>query len=184
MKTIVTTHWVTLDGFVSGPGDSMDWIRADEDLMNYEMALVKSADTLLLGRGTYEDFAGYWPAVARDSAADPSQRSYAQRLDQMQKVVVSRSLTKPAWPESKVMRQLSTTGVGELTSGDGTIVVYGSVQVVRELARLRLIDEIHLLVHPLAVGSGTPLFDTRVELELRRSQAFASGVMMSVYGLA
>ena len=56
MKTIVTTHWVTLDGYVAGPGGSMDWIRADSDMERYELALVNESDTLLLGRGTYEDF--------------------------------------------------------------------------------------------------------------------------------
>lgn len=183
MKTLVTTHWVTLDGYVAGPGDSMDWIRADDDLRDYELALVNGADTLLLGRGTYGDFLGYWPAVARDPSAEPSQRAYAQRLDQLHKLVASRTLTEGTWPTSAVISDLTAESVAQLKAGVGSIVVYGSVTVVRELVRLRLVDEVHLLVHPLTVGSGTLLFDTRVELEPIRQQVFASGVTLMVFGL-
>ena len=75
---------------------------------------------------------------------------------------------------------LTAESVGRLKAGAGSIVVYGSVTVVRELVRLRLVDEVHLLVHPLTVGSGTLLFDTRVELEPIRQQVFASGVTLMV----
>lgn len=180
MKKLVTTHWVTLDGYVAGPGDAMDWIRADDDMMAYEQALVGGADTLLLGRGTYGDFAGYWPNVARDPSAAPGQRNYAQRLDQMHKVMASRTLTAGAWPQTEVIGELTAASIGRLKAGTGSIVVYGSVTVVRELVRLRLVDEVHLLVHPLTVGSGTLLFDTRVELEPIRQQPFASGVTLMV----
>jgi dihydrofolate reductase len=183
MKTITTTHWVTLDGYVDGLGGAMDWIRADDEMRDYEMAVVAGADTLLLGRGTYEDFLGYWPSVAADASADPGQRAYAQRLDVMHKVVVSRTLETASWPESNILRELTAESVDRLKQGTGSLVVYGSVQVVRELVRLRLIDEVHLLVHPLMVGSGTPLFDDRVELERVRVEAFASGVTLGVYRL-
>src|SRR5688500_7944664 len=103
MKKLITTHWVSLDGYVDGPSGSMDWLRVDEEMMAYEQAMVADADTLMLGRGTYGDFAGYWPGVARDDAAVPEQRRYAQRLDQMLKVMVSRSLQSAAWPETEVL---------------------------------------------------------------------------------
>lgn len=183
MKTLITTHWVTLDGYVAGPEGALDWIRADDDLMRYEMALVNGADTLLLGRGTYGDFSGYWPTVAADATAEPGQRVYAQRLDRLKKVVASRTLDVASWPESEILRDVTTDSIGKLKQGPGTIIVYGSVQVVRELARLRLADEIHLLVHPLTVGSGTPLFDTRVDLERVRVEPFVSGVTLAVYRL-
>jgi dihydrofolate reductase len=183
MKTIVTTHWVSLDGYVAGPDGSMDWIRADSDMERYELDLVGGADTLLLGRGTYEDFAAYWPLVARDGSAEAGQRRYAQRLDEMQKVAVSRTLSAPAWPQTELMGELSAESVGRLKAGDGAIVVYGSVQVVSQLVQLRLVDEIHLLVHPLTLGSGTRLFDQRVELERVRLQPFSTGVALMVYRL-
>jgi dihydrofolate reductase len=183
MKKLITTHWVSLDGYVDGPGGSMDWLRVDEEMMAYEQAMVADADTLMLGRGTYGDFAGYWPGVARNEAADPNERRYAQRLDRMRKVVVSRTLQSAAWPETDVLGELTAESVGRLKAGEGTIVVYGSVKVVRELVRLRMVDEVHLLVHPLTVGSGTLLFDMRVELELVRVQPFASGATLGVYRL-
>jgi dihydrofolate reductase len=72
-KTPISTHWINVDGYVAAPDDSMEWIVADDDTMTYENDPVASADTLLLGRITYGDFAGYWPKAAAQPHAEPYQ---------------------------------------------------------------------------------------------------------------
>ena len=181
MNTLITTHWISVDGYVAGPEGEMDWILADQDMERYEIDLVESADALLLGRGTYEDFSGYWPAVAADRTAPAGQRAYASRLDELHKIVASRSTRRTLWDDTTFFQEIRETTIAEAKQGKGRIVTYGSVGVVQELARRRLVDEFHLLCHPVALGSGTALFDERVDLALVRSETFASGVVLNVY---
>src|SRR6266496_142345 len=114
MRKIIVTMWVTLDGFIAGPNGDMDWIGEiyDEAMGKYEDDLVSAADTLILGRVTYESFAGSWPYVPDKPNADPGE----------------------------------------------DMVIYGSASIVQALTNLGLIDEYQLLVHPVVLGGGKPLF--------------------------
>jgi Dihydrofolate reductase len=70
MRKIIATMWTSLDGFVAGPDDEMDWVRLDEQMMAYEQTLVDEADILMLGRITFGDFAGHWPLLANEPKPD------------------------------------------------------------------------------------------------------------------
>ncbi|MGH7357465.1 MAG: dihydrofolate reductase family protein [Candidatus Rokuibacteriota bacterium] len=96
MRQIILSAWTTLDGFVAAPDGTMGWLRGDDEMMAYEQSFVDGADTLLLGRVTFGDFAGYWPRVAKGEAPedgqpvpDAQQQAYARRLEAMEKIVVS-----------------------------------------------------------------------------------------------
>lgn len=181
MTEIITSHWVSVDGYVAGPGGEMDWILPDPEMSDYEIELVQGADGLLLGRGTYEDFAAWWPAVAADASAPADQRRYALELNRLKKVVATRSRTQSLWDETVFLPDLTTQAVHAACNDLGRLVLYGSIGVVETLARHRLIDEFHLLCHPLALGGGTPLFRSPQALRLVRSRTFASGVILNVY---
>jgi dihydrofolate reductase len=81
MRNIITTTWVTLDGYIVGPNGEMDWIGEiyDEAMGLYESELVSSADTLLLGRVTYQSFAGSWPHVPDNPSAPEDEKAYARK---------------------------------------------------------------------------------------------------------
>jgi dihydrofolate reductase len=186
MRKIIASMWTTLDNFVAGPNDEMDWLRIDDQVMAYEQSFVDDAEMLLLGRSTFGDFAGYWPKAARNPHSDPTERRYAQRVDAMKKVVVSASGKVAQWRNSEVLSALSEKDVAALKhEGEGNIAIYGSLSVIGTLTRLGAIDEFHLLVHPIVLGAGKTMFEKAapVSLELSSAKPFNSGVVLMKYGL-
>jgi dihydrofolate reductase len=189
MRRIIVSMWTTLDGHVAGPEDEMSWLAVDERMMEYEISLVHDAEALLLGRLTHKDFAGEWPSVARDESAEPAMRAYAKRVDEMPKIVVSRSGNTAAWANSSVLESLDKDTVTALKrGGDGDLVVYGSLSVIAALRAVDMIDEYHLLVHPTTIGKGKALFpadQAPARLRLRSVEAFLpSGVALMRYSPA
>jgi dihydrofolate reductase len=145
VRKIIVTMWTTLDGFVAGPDDEMDWLRLDDDVQTYEIDLVGAADTLLLGRVTFNDFAGYWPRVARNSAEQPASSRYAQILDGMEKIAVSGSGQLTEWENTRRWPSVDTDTVLDLKNSPGRdVIVYGSLSLVNTLTELGLVDEFHL----------------------------------------
>ncbi|HEU5439394.1 MAG TPA: dihydrofolate reductase family protein [Ktedonobacterales bacterium] len=187
MPRIITTTWVTLDGFIAGPKGEMDWVGRfyDEAMGRYETDLVNAADTLLLGRVTYESFAGSWPHVPDNPDVSEGEKAYARRLNAMRKVVVSRSLDRAEWNNSTLLREVTPEAVEQLKrEPGGDIVIYGSASLVSALTNLGLIDEYQVLVHPVVLGGGKPLFgdvNGQVTLKLVNTKTHPSGVVLLTY---
>lgn len=175
--------WTTLDGYVAGPQDEMDWLAVDERMMAYETSLVNDADALLLGRVTYGDFAGAWPKIARDDSETSATRAYAQRVDDMPKIVVSQSGATANWGNTTRIESLDMKTVAELKrNGEGYLVLYGSLSVIVALQAINAIDEYQLLVHPTAIGKGKPLFPSgQSPMRLRSAEPFSTGVVLMRY---
>ena len=182
MRRIVVSMWTTLDGYVAGPNDEMDWLAGEQRMMEYETSLVLGAEALLLGRITYGDFAEAWPKTARDESEAPEIRRYAQRVDDMAKIVVSRSGDTAEWGDTTRIESLDAETVAGLKEeGKGDLVVYGSLSVIDALQQLDAIDEYHLLAHPTAIGAGKPLFRSATRLCLVSAEPFPSGVVLLRY---
>ncbi|MEO3771299.1 dihydrofolate reductase family protein [Micromonospora sp. B9E7] len=185
MRKIVVSMWTTLDGFVAGPDDEMDWLLVDDQLQRYERDLVDNAGSLMLGRVTHADFAGYWPQAARNPDEPDDVRGYAQRVDALEKIVVSASGDIATWNNTRRLTHVDPDEITQLKRGSGgDIVVYGSLSVIRSLAQYGLIDEIHLLVHPVFLRDGKALFpggQPPARLELLSAEPFASGVVLITY---
>src|SRR5260370_31139398 len=94
MRKIIVTTWITLDGFLAGPNGEMDWVMVDQAMGQYEDDLVSSADTLILGRATYQSFAGSWPHVPENPSASEGEKIYARKRNSMRKIVISKSLER------------------------------------------------------------------------------------------
>ena len=185
MRKIIVTMWVTLDGYISGPNDDMSWVRVDDAVGAYEYDLVSAADTLILGRVTYQSFAGAWPYVPDNPAASEGEKEYARKLNSMRKVVFSRTLETVEWHNSTLRREISPDDVVALKQESGkNIVIYGSASIIQALTVRRLIDEYQLLVHPIVLGGGKRLFregGERAELRLVGTKTFGSGVVRLSY---
>ena len=186
MAPLIVTMWTTLDGYVAGPADAMDWLRPDADMMQYETGLVEEAGTLLLGRITHADFASYWPAVARGEIdADAGTQRYARRLDALDKVVVSASGAIADWKGTRRLEDVTTEGIREIVAtSSGPALVYGSLSVIEALARLHLIDQLDLVVHPVLLREGRALLapgQPPMGLELKDSRPFTSGAVLLRY---
>jgi dihydrofolate reductase len=190
VRRILTTTWVSLDGFIAGPNNEMDWVGRyyDETMGAYETELVRGGDTLLLGRTTYDSFAGSWPSVPDREEVSEGEKVYARLLNSMRKVVVSASLTDPSWEHTDVLTGVRRGEIERLKQEPGSdIIVYGSASLVRQLTDLGLVDEYHLLVHPVVLGGGKPLFggvSGSTDLGLESVTPHPSGVVRMVYRLA
>src|SRR6266705_6197492 len=185
MRKIIVTMWVTLDGFIAGSNGEMDWIIVDQTMGQYEDDLISSADTLLLGRVTYQSFAGSWPYVPDNPAAQPGEKEYARKLNAMRKIVFSKTLPTVEWNNSSLVKEVIPEDITKLKQEPGRdMLIYGSASLVRTLTNYGLIDEYQILVHPLVLGGGKPLFQDllqRQKLKLVKTKSFPSGVIGLYY---
>ena len=174
MGFIKSGLFISLDGVIEAP-ETWHFPYFDDQMGAAVGALMSGNDAMLLGRQTYEDFAGYWPG------ADPSD-PFTGQMNESRKYVVSTTLTDPTWQNSSVINGDVAVELAALkqTTGLGTS---GSATLVRWLLEQGLLDELHLLVHPIVVGHGKKLFTdgTTVPLALQSSTTFDSGVLHLVY---
>jgi dihydrofolate reductase len=182
MRKITAGLFIALDGVVEAP-DQWHFPYFNDEMGAAVDAQLGAADTILLGRKTYDTFAGAWPD--RETSGDEG-AAFAKKLGDARKIVVSKQNLAFAWRNSE---QLNGDLVDAVTAlkrePGGNIGMSGSVSVVRQLLAAGLLDELHLLVHPIAVRKGMRLFDeaeTPMPLTLLSSQTFATGVLNLVYG--
>jgi len=184
MKKLTVTMWITLDGFIASSDGGMGWLLGDDEMSKYEIGVVSDADTLLLGRKTYEDFVGYWPHIADNPKAQDWERVFGKKLNAMHKIVVSKTLVKAEWGDSKIITELVASEIERLKSeSERGVLIYGSASLVQQLTNLDLVDEYQLLVHPVVLGSGKRLFQDvhNTNLKLVESKVFSSGVVLLTY---
>jgi dihydrofolate reductase len=186
MRKIVANLFISLDGVVEEPGD-WHFPYFNDEMGAAVGATLERADTLLLGRRTYDDHAGAWPEREEAGGEDAE---FAKVLGDARKIVVSRDQRlELTWRNSELLQGDLVEAVTALKNepGDGTIGISGSISVVRQLLDAGLLDELHLLVHPIAVRRGMRLFDegeTPIPLRLLSSETFSTGVLHLVYGPA
>lgn len=182
MRTLVITQNITLDGSIEMIGDWFDPQADAGDLMAEMRRQDEAADALLLGRQTFEDFRGYWPLQTEDPTG------ITDYLNQVQKYVVSSTLTDPGWEPTTVLDGDVVTAVRELKEQPGQdIVVTGSITLTHALIAAGLVDEYRLFTYPAVQGRGRRLFPDGVEVpRLRRLDAktFGNGVTYAAYAPA
>src|SRR5207237_7935358 len=140
---------------------------------------LEASDALLLGRVTYEGFAKAWPSVKDDVG-------FADKMNNMSKYVVSTTLKKLDWNNSRLIKTNIVEEVKKLRQQPGKdILVYGSGKLVNTLLKHDLVDELRLMVHPVVLGSGRRLFDDNAEtmqvLKLEDTKQFPSGIVLLSY---
>jgi dihydrofolate reductase len=199
MRKLIVCNAVSLGGYYEGSGknvmDLFDYrfeaYPADESFDAYNAERLRAADTLLLGRTSYEGFKGFWPSVADDPDATPLQREISRLNNAIDKVVVSDGLspeeTEP-WHNTRIIgRANAHEQIAELkrqTGGD--ILIFGSRTLWNDLLANDLVDELHLMVTPVLVGAGTPLFDGQKPVSLRLLDTLTwdgSGNVLARYGI-
>src|SRR5688572_3966600 len=185
MKKITAGLFISLDGVVEAP-DQWHFPYFNDEMGAAVDATLGAADTILFGRKTYDSFAGAWPE--REMAGEED-APLAKKLGDTRKIVVSNQQLEFTWRNSEQLQGDLIETVTALKSepGDRTIGMSGSVSVVRQLLAAGLLDELHLLVHPIAVRKGMRLFDEgepSIPLKLLSSETFETGVLNLVYAPA
>jgi dihydrofolate reductase len=185
MRKITAGLFIALDGVVEAP-DQWHFPYFNDEMGAAVDASLGAADTILFGRKTYDSFAGAWP---EREAAGEEDAPLAKKLGDTRKIVVSSRQLEFTWRNSEQLEGDLVEAVTALKNepGDGNIGMSGSVSVVRQLLAAGLLDELHLLVHPIAVRKGMRLFDegeAPIPLTLISSETFETGVLNLVYAPA
>jgi dihydrofolate reductase len=183
VRKLIVTEFLTLDGVMEAPGGEpghphSGWVfdLATPEQQQYKLDEVLAAESLLIGRVTYESFAGAWPE---------REGEFADKMNGMPKHVVSTTLRDPEWHNSEVISGDVPVAVQRLKDQDGgPILVAGSRTLVHTLMEHDLVDEYRLMVFPVVVGGGLRLFPERfakTTLQLVGTHAFSSGVLVLTY---
>jgi dihydrofolate reductase len=180
MRKLVLSMGVSLDGLVARPGRHRagGWgvPPDDPDLKQRKLDWMRDIGLHLMGRNTYEEMAEFWPR-----SDDP----YAAPMNEIPKVVFSKTLEHAGWPESRIARGDLADEVADLKREDGKdMLAWGGAAFAQSLSRLGLVDEYRLILQPVALGDGLPLFkDLRepLRLELVEAQTYNTGAALHIY---
>jgi len=167
MRKIIVSNYVTLDGFFAGPNGEIDWFVWDEEMAKYSKDILNTIDTILFGRVTYELMASYWPTATTE---DPL---ITDSMNSLPKIVFSKTLDKVEWNNSMLIKENVEEEISILKKLPGKdMVIFGSGSIVSAFTRLGLIDEYRLIVNPIILGKGKPLFrDLKDKLNLKLLEA-------------
>ena len=185
MRKITAGLFISLDGVVEDP-HLWHFPYFNDEMGAAVDATLGAADTVLFGRKTYDSFAEAWP---EREAAGGEDAAFAKKLGDARKIVASNQQLEFHWRNTEQLDGDLVEAVTRLKSepGESNIGISGSVSIVRQLLAAGLLDELHLLVHPIAVRDGMRLFDegdTPIPLTLVKSETFETGVLNLVYAPA
>ena len=185
MRKLKLQMQVSVDGYVAGPGNEMDWMQWDwdEELKEYVQALTEPVDCILLGRKLAEGFVPAWTSQLDDpKTAD----DFSHKMVETPKIVFSRTLDQSPWANTTLAAKEDlkrfVSVLKEQPGGD--IIVYGGVDFAADLIRNGLVDEYYLFINPAAIGKGRSIFqgfDTRIGFKLAEARSFSCGIAVLRY---
>lgn len=188
MRTLRLFMTMSCDGFFAGPNGELDWMTAapDPELTSDIVDLIEAADTAIMGYPTAAGMIAYWRQVADDPAAAEGERALAGAIGKVRTLVLSNAPVDAALDnaEIRVIRDDDElrAAVRDVKNQPGRdIGIPGGIRTARTFARLGLIDEYVLMVHPVALGEGQRVFTHRTDLALHGTKAYASGVTRLTY---
>ena len=182
MRKIIVSNLITIDGYFEGLNQDLSWFVTDSDFFDFAVKQLDEVDTILFGRITYEQMAAYWPDAKTDDAA---MAAIKDKMNSLQKIVFSRTLKNAEWNNTKIITEHITDEIIKLKQQPGKdMVIFGSGTLVSELTHLKLIDEYRLIINPVILGNGNPLFKSineRVNLKLINMKILESGSFIIYY---
>ena len=182
MRKVILFMHVSLDGFVCGPQDELDWATMNDDKMGQYMGddLLKTVDTMLVGRNLFQGFEQYWPSVPENPESPPELVDFAHWMADTPKVVFTNTLKEVKWKNSRIAQSDPSTTVRQLKEeAGGDMVIFGGAELAAHFTKNNLVDEFRIKLEPIILGKGKPLFKDipqRVKLKLTKSKTFDSGV--------
>jgi dihydrofolate reductase len=183
MRKIILFNMVTLDGFFEGPNQDISWHNVDAEFNEFAIEQLKSADGLVFGRVTYQLMASYWPAPS----AIENDPVVAGLMNRLPKTVFSKTLAKADWNNTRVVKGAERVAeeIAKLKQQPGKdLLLFGSADLASTLTQLGLIDEYRIMVNPVVLGRGTPLFKAvkdKLRLKLVNARTFGNGNVLLSY---
>ena len=181
MRRIISYTFTTLNGFYKGPGGDISWNKHDTEENAFAVDSLQYGATLLFGRVTYDMMAGFWPTPA----ARNTMPEVAEGMNRADKIVFSRTLSSADWQHTRIIRDNMIDVLKQMKQEAGKdMTLLGSGSILRQLAEHGLIDEYQIMLNPVAIGEGSPLFQGLshpLDLRLTRSQSFKNGNILLCY---
>ena len=173
---------ISLDGFIADLNGDMSWAhRHDPEWLEFVQGNAQGGGEIIFGRITYDMMAGYWPTPM----AAQQNPSLAQHMNEMPKVVFSRTLNEAAWNNTRLFKGDVAGEVRKLKNEPGKdMVIFGSGTIVSQLAEENLIDDYQLVACPIVLGKGKSMFHGvthKIPLKLTQSRTFGNGNVVSWY---
>lgn len=188
MRKVVLYMTLSLDGFLAGPNGELDWGVALDDANAIDTGLIDQVDLALIGHGVYKDMAEHWTAAVKDPATPQLEAEFAGKYNALPKLVFSTTEEALEWNARQILvkdDQDIAGAVTELKAQPGKdMVLFGGVGIAQTFVQLGLVDEYQLVVHPVILGSGSPLFKDvkdRTNLKLVGTKQDKSGVVLLHY---
>jgi len=181
MGRIGVFNFITLNGFYEGPGHDIGWHRHGAEESDFSLEGLSGGSILLFGRVTYEMMIQWWPTPAAIQAMP----EVADGMNKAEKIVFSRTLTKAGWHNTRIMSGDIVDAIKTLKrTGGKDMTILGSGSIVTQFADAGLIDDYMIMVDPVCLGEGTPIFKglkQKLDLKLVSSRTFKSGVVLLNY---
>ncbi|HLE14602.1 MAG TPA: dihydrofolate reductase family protein [Anaerolineales bacterium] len=181
MRKLFAFNMVSLDGFFEGPNRDINWHNVDDEFNQFAIEQTSAVDTILFGRVTYELMAGYWPTPAA-TTDDPV---IADLMNRLPKIVFSRTLQKAEWNNTRLIKDHIAEEITTLKQQPGKdLALFGSANLLSTLIQMGLIDEHRIIVNPIVLGSGTPLYQglkDKLNLKLLKTKTFRNGNVLLYY---
>jgi dihydrofolate reductase len=172
---------ITLDGFFEGPNHELDWHNVDAEFNEFAINQLNEIGVLMFGRVTYQIMASYWPTP--DAIKDDP--IVTGKMNSMAKIVFSKTLEKAEWNNTRLVRKGAPEEILKLKQHPGKdIAIFGSSDLAVTLIPHGLIDEYRIMVNPVVLGSGKPLFkgiNGKLSLKLLETKTFKSGNVLLYY---
>lgn len=181
MGKLISFTFISLDGYYKGLNEDISWHRHGAEEGAFSAESLRSGNILLFGRRTYELMASFWPTPGAAEQAP----EVAAGMNRAEKIVFSRTLSEAQWSPTRIVANDIIGAVRQLkeqSSKDLTLL--GSGSILTQLAGAGLVDEFGLMIDPVALGRGTPLFEglpQKLDLQLTGSRVFGSGVVLLTY---
>jgi dihydrofolate reductase len=185
MRKLMVFNSMSLDGFIASSSGDMSWAhKQDEEWNSFVAGNASGEGVLVFGRKTYDMMAGYWPTPM----ACQNSPVVAKRMNELQKIVFSRTMEKAAWQNTRLVRgDLATEMKGLKGQAGADLVILGSASIVAQLTELRLIDEYQIAMCPIVLGGGKSMFEgikEQLALKSSGSRSFQNGNVFVTYQLA
>jgi dihydrofolate reductase len=181
MRKLSVFNFMTLNGYFKGPNEDISWHRHGAEESQFAAEGAASESILLFGRKTYEMMASYWPTPD----ALKNSPEVAEGMNKSEKIVFSKTLKKAEWKNTKIINENILEEIRNIKQTPGKdMTVLGSGSIITQFADAGLIDEYQLMVDPVALGEGTPVFKglmKKLDLKLTHSKVFKSGVVLLSY---
>jgi len=185
MRKIIVFNLISLDGFFAGEDGDISWHNVDDEFNKFAIEQTASFGAIIFGRTTYQLFESYWPDALKDPKTGPEDLEIARTIDDIEKIVFSKTLKSVAWKNSKLFHEIDPEEIKKWKIKDGKpMAIFGSGTIVQQMTNLDLIDEYRFMVNPVVLGKGKPMFANlkdKFNLKLLDTKIFKNGNVLLYY---